>query len=78
MKEQINLDNKPRINKTFQLQIDTIRSAAEDFEKVESLILQPTTAAYAFLVSSGWKVSFKSHSLPLRLRSSSNVMYSIL
>jgi hypothetical protein len=39
LKEQINHDeNKPEVNKTFQLQIDAIRSA--DIEKVESIILQ--------------------------------------
>ncbi|MFL6481132.1 MAG: hypothetical protein ACJ70S_08500 [Nitrososphaera sp.] len=40
LKEQINQDNKPEINKTFQIQIDAIRSAANDLEKVESVILQ--------------------------------------
>ncbi|MFL6486707.1 MAG: hypothetical protein ACJ71D_08385, partial [Nitrososphaera sp.] len=40
LKEQINLANKPAVNKTFQLQIDAIRSAADDLEKVESIILQ--------------------------------------
>jgi hypothetical protein len=39
LKEQINQDNKPEINKTFQLQIDAIRSI-DDMEKVESIILQ--------------------------------------
>jgi hypothetical protein len=39
LKEQINQDNKPEINKTFQLQIDAIRSI-DDIEKVESIILQ--------------------------------------
>ncbi|MFL6474136.1 MAG: hypothetical protein ACJ701_03895 [Nitrososphaera sp.] len=38
--EQINPANKPQVNKTFQLQIDAIRSAANDLEKVEPLILQ--------------------------------------
>jgi len=38
--EQINPANKPQINKTFQLQIDVIRSASNDLEKFESLILQ--------------------------------------
>jgi hypothetical protein len=38
--EQINPNNKPEVNKTFQLQIDAIRSAADDMEKVESVILQ--------------------------------------
>ena len=41
LKEQINPANKPEVNKTFQLQIDAIRSAAaNNIEKVESLILQ--------------------------------------
>lgn len=40
LKEQINPENKPQVNKTFQLQIDAIRSAADDLEKVESIILQ--------------------------------------
>jgi hypothetical protein len=39
LKEQINQDNKPEVNKTFQLQIDAIRSAADyDIEKVEFII----------------------------------------
>jgi hypothetical protein len=38
LKEQINPNNKPKVNSTFQLQIDAIRSA--DIEKVESIILQ--------------------------------------
>ena len=40
LKEQINPENKPQVNKTFQLQIDPIRSAADNLEKVESIILQ--------------------------------------
>ncbi len=40
LKEQINPANKPEENKTFQIQIDAIRSAANNIEKVESLILQ--------------------------------------
>lgn len=40
LKEQINPANKPEVNKTFQIQIDAVRSAANDIEKVESLILQ--------------------------------------
>jgi hypothetical protein len=42
LKEQINPANKPDVNKTFQIQIDAIRSAAaaNNIEKVESLILQ--------------------------------------
>jgi hypothetical protein len=38
LKGQINPNNKPEVNSTFQLQIDAIRSA--DIEKVESIILQ--------------------------------------
>jgi hypothetical protein len=38
LKELINSENKPYVNKTFQLQIDAIRSAADDIEKVESII----------------------------------------
>jgi hypothetical protein len=40
LREQINSNNKPEINSTFQLQIDAIRSAAQDLEKVEALIMQ--------------------------------------
>jgi hypothetical protein len=40
LKEQINPSNKPQINSTFQLQIDAIRSAANDLENVEPLIKQ--------------------------------------
>jgi hypothetical protein len=42
LKEQINPADKPEVNKTFQLQIDAIRSAAaaNNIEEVESLILQ--------------------------------------
>jgi hypothetical protein len=40
--EQINSNNKPEVNKTFQLQIDAIRSV-NDMEKVESIILQKKT-----------------------------------
>lgn len=43
LKEQINPENKSQLNKTFQLQIDAIRSAADDLEKVESIILQKKT-----------------------------------
>jgi hypothetical protein len=43
LKEQINPENKPQVNKTFQLQIDAIRSAADNLEKVESIILQKKT-----------------------------------
>jgi hypothetical protein len=38
LKEQINQDNKPEVNKTFQLQIDAIRSVDDDIEKVEIII----------------------------------------
>ena len=37
LKEQINLNNKPEVNKTLQLQIKGIRSV-DDIEKVEFLI----------------------------------------
>jgi hypothetical protein len=40
LKEQINPNNKPQVNSTFQIQIDTIRSAADDLEKVETIIKQ--------------------------------------
>ena len=40
LKEQINPNNKPELNSTFQIQIDTIRSAAQDLENVESIIKQ--------------------------------------
>lgn len=42
LKEQINHENKPEVNKTFQLQIDAIRSV-DDIEKVESIISQKKT-----------------------------------
>ena len=38
LKEQINQDNKPEVNITFQLQIDAIRSVDDDIEKVEFII----------------------------------------
>jgi hypothetical protein len=39
LKEQINHDeNKPEVNNTIQVQIDAIRSAADDMEKVEFII----------------------------------------
>jgi hypothetical protein len=39
LKEQINQDNKPEVNNTFQLQIDAIRSVDDhDIEKVEFII----------------------------------------
>ena len=39
LKEQINHDeNKPEVNKTFQLQIDAIRSVDDDVAKVEFII----------------------------------------
>jgi hypothetical protein len=37
LREQINQDNKPEVNKTFQLQIDVIRSV-DDIERVEFII----------------------------------------
>ena len=37
LKEQINPQNKPELNKAFQIQIDAIRSV-DDIEKVESII----------------------------------------
>jgi hypothetical protein len=40
--EQINNGNKPEVNKTFQMQIDAIRSI-DDIEKVESIIMQKKT-----------------------------------
>jgi hypothetical protein len=41
LREQINPNNKPEVNSTFQLQIDAIRSAVnDDIEKVESIIIQ--------------------------------------
>jgi hypothetical protein len=40
--EQINHENKPEVNKTFQMQIDAIRSI-DDMEKVESIIMQKKT-----------------------------------
>jgi hypothetical protein len=40
LREQINLNNKPEVNKTFQLQIDAIIRSVDDIEKVESIILQ--------------------------------------
>jgi hypothetical protein len=39
-REQFNPNNKPEVNSTFQLRIDTIRSAADDLEKVEGIIMQ--------------------------------------
>jgi hypothetical protein len=38
LKEQINQDNKPEVNRTFQLQIDAIRSVDNDIEIVEFII----------------------------------------
>jgi phosphoserine aminotransferase len=42
LREQINPANKPEMNRTFQIQIDAIRSAAaaDDLEKVEAIITQ--------------------------------------
>jgi hypothetical protein len=39
LREQINPNNKPPVNKTFQLQIEAIRSV-DDIEKVEAIILR--------------------------------------
>ncbi len=38
LREQINPQNKPQVNSIYQVQIDAIRSAAEDLEKVEPII----------------------------------------
>jgi hypothetical protein len=38
--EQINPNNKPEINSTFQIQIDAIRTASNDLEQVEAIIMQ--------------------------------------
>ncbi len=43
LKEQINPENKPQVNKTFPLEIAVIRFAADDLENVESIILQKKT-----------------------------------
>jgi hypothetical protein len=43
LREQINHENKPEVNKIFQIQIDAIRSVNDDIEKVESIILQKKT-----------------------------------
>jgi hypothetical protein len=42
LKEQINPQNKPDVNKTFQIQIDAIRSVDDDLdiEKVDSIIME--------------------------------------
>ena len=37
LKEQINQENKPQVNRTFQLQIDAIRSV-NDLEKIDFII----------------------------------------
>jgi hypothetical protein len=37
--EQINPENKPQVNETFQLQMDALKSV-DDIEKVESIIMQ--------------------------------------
>jgi hypothetical protein len=37
LKEQINQENKPQVNRTFQLQIDAIRSV-DDLEKIDFII----------------------------------------
>jgi hypothetical protein len=38
LKEQINLENKPEVSKTFHTQTDAIRSVDDDIEKVGSII----------------------------------------
>jgi hypothetical protein len=40
LQEQINPNNKLELNSTFQIQIDAIRTAAPDLEKVEAIIMQ--------------------------------------
>ena len=40
LKEQINPENQPEVNTTFQVQMDAIRSAADDMEKAESILMQ--------------------------------------
>jgi hypothetical protein len=40
LKEQINPNNRPEINSTLQIQIDAIRSAAQDLENVEAMMMQ--------------------------------------
>jgi hypothetical protein len=40
LREQINPNNKPEVNNTFQIQIGAIRSAAQDLENVETVIKQ--------------------------------------
>jgi hypothetical protein len=40
LKEQINPNNKPEENSTFQLQMDAIRSIDDDIEKVEFIICE--------------------------------------
>lgn len=39
LKEQINHEDRPEVNNTFQVQIDAIRSV-QDLEKVEAIILR--------------------------------------
>jgi hypothetical protein len=39
LREQINPENKPEVNSTFQLQIDAIRSV-DDIELIEPIILK--------------------------------------
>jgi hypothetical protein len=42
LKEQINPQNKAEVNKTFQIQIDAIRSIDDDhdIEKIDSIIME--------------------------------------
>jgi hypothetical protein len=41
--EQINLNNKPEINSTFQIQMDAIRTAAQNLEQVDAMIMLKKT-----------------------------------
>lgn len=43
LKEQINPNNKPHVNSTFQIQIDAIRSAVTMFEKDSTSRPRPIT-----------------------------------
>jgi hypothetical protein len=40
LREQINATSRPEVNITLQIQIDAIRSAANDLEQVELIIIQ--------------------------------------
>ena len=52
LKEQIKPENKPQVNKTLSLQVDAVRSAAEDIENVESVISQKNLFALIFYMPS--------------------------